>query len=168
MYSDAYPDYLRMTALNLPAALLCLGALFSVDDITGAWSVVCVVCGLVLHCLAALLNLPVAPMPLPGPPQYTHSHIHTHTHTHTHTHRTNTRRAPPGFEVTSLIELPPPGGIIALWAVVLPVLYLLSTSITNLVRLSVCSRGSCARMRARKKHASGASVRRPCSTDTAA
>lgn len=39
----------------------------------------------------------------------------------------------PGFEVTSLIELPPPGGIIALWAVVLPALYLLSTSITNLV-----------------------------------
>lgn len=38
-----------------------------------------------------------------------------------------------GFEVTSLIELPPPGGIIALWAVVLPTLYLLSTSITNLV-----------------------------------
>jgi uncharacterized Zn finger protein (UPF0148 family) len=38
-----------------------------------------------------------------------------------------------GFEVTSLLELPPPGGIIVLWAVVLPVLYLLSTSITNLV-----------------------------------
>jgi hypothetical protein len=38
-----------------------------------------------------------------------------------------------GFEVTSLIELPPPGGIVALWAVVLPTLYLLSTSITNLV-----------------------------------
>lgn len=72
MYSDAYPDYLRMTALNVPAALLVLGALFSIDDITG-------------------------------------------------------------FEVTSLIELPPPGGIIALWAVVLPALYLLSTSITNLV-----------------------------------
>lgn len=36
MYSDAYPDYLRMTALNVPAALLVLGALFSVDDITGA------------------------------------------------------------------------------------------------------------------------------------
>lgn len=35
--------------------------------------------------------------------------------------------------MTSLIELPPPGGIIALWAVVLPALYLLSTSITNLV-----------------------------------
>lgn len=72
MYSDATPDYLRMTALNLPAALLVLGFLFSIDDITG-------------------------------------------------------------FEVTSLIELPPPGGIIALWAVVLPALYLLSTSITNLV-----------------------------------
>jgi uncharacterized Zn finger protein (UPF0148 family) len=72
MYSDATPDYARMTALNLPAALLVLGGLFSVDDITG-------------------------------------------------------------FEVTSLIELPPPGGIIALWAVVLPALYLLSTSITNLV-----------------------------------
>lgn len=72
MYSDATPDYLRMTALNVPAALLVLGFLFSIDDITG-------------------------------------------------------------FEVTSLIELPPPGGIIALWAVVLPTLYLLSTSITNLV-----------------------------------
>jgi hypothetical protein len=36
MYSDAYPDYLRMTALNLPAALLVLGFLFSIDDLTGA------------------------------------------------------------------------------------------------------------------------------------
>ncbi|KAF6264208.1 hypothetical protein COO60DRAFT_1281924 [Scenedesmus sp. NREL 46B-D3] len=72
MYSDAYPDYLRMTALNLPAALLVLGFLFSLDDLTG-------------------------------------------------------------FEVTSLLELPPPGGIIVLWAVVMPLLYLLSTSITNLV-----------------------------------
>jgi hypothetical protein len=36
MYSDAYPDYLRMTALNLPAALLVLGFLFSLDDLTGA------------------------------------------------------------------------------------------------------------------------------------
>eukprot|EP00879_Flechtneria_rotunda_P002353 GHRR01002548.1.p1 GENE.GHRR01002548.1~~GHRR01002548.1.p1 ORF type:complete len:342 (+),score=116.27 GHRR01002548.1:162-1187(+) len=72
MYSDAYPDYLRMTALNFPAALLVLGFLFSIDEITG-------------------------------------------------------------FEVTSLIELPPPYGIIVVWAVVLPVLYLLSTSITNLI-----------------------------------
>lgn len=83
MYSDAVPDYLRMTALNLPAALLVLGALFSIDDITG-------------------------------------------------------------FEVTSLIELPPPGGIIALWAVVLPALYLLSTSITNLVlRDGLILKGPC-------------------------
>jgi hypothetical protein len=37
MYSDAYPDYLRMTALNLPAALLVLGFLFSLDDLTGAF-----------------------------------------------------------------------------------------------------------------------------------
>jgi hypothetical protein len=35
MYSDATPDYLRMTALNVPAALLVLGFLFSIDDITG-------------------------------------------------------------------------------------------------------------------------------------
>eukprot|EP00879_Flechtneria_rotunda_P016645 GHRR01017418.1.p1 GENE.GHRR01017418.1~~GHRR01017418.1.p1 ORF type:complete len:244 (-),score=89.63 GHRR01017418.1:1425-2075(-) len=61
-----------MTALNFPAALLVLGFLFSIDEITG-------------------------------------------------------------FEVTSLIELPPPYGIIVVWAVVLPVLYLLSTSITNLI-----------------------------------
>lgn len=38
MYSDAYPDYLRMTALNVPAALLVLGFLFSIDDITGGWA----------------------------------------------------------------------------------------------------------------------------------
>ena len=35
MYSDAIPDYLRLTALNLPAALLVLGAIFSIDDLTG-------------------------------------------------------------------------------------------------------------------------------------
>lgn len=47
MYSDAYPDYLRMTALNVPAALLVLGFLFSIDDITGVSgaSVVCVCSG---------------------------------------------------------------------------------------------------------------------------
>jgi hypothetical protein len=43
MYSDAYPDYLRMTALNVPAALLVLGVLFSIDDITGAPPLLCVV-----------------------------------------------------------------------------------------------------------------------------
>jgi hypothetical protein len=72
MYSDASPDYVRMTALNLPAALLVLGVVFSIDDLTG-------------------------------------------------------------FEITSLIELPPPYGIVALWGLILPVLYLLSSSITNLV-----------------------------------
>jgi hypothetical protein len=72
MYADATPDYLRMTALNVPAALLVLGVVFSIDDITG-------------------------------------------------------------FEITSLIELPPPYGIVALWGLLLPVLYLLSSSITNLV-----------------------------------
>lgn len=72
MYADASPDYLRMTALNIPAALLVLGLVFSVDDITG-------------------------------------------------------------FEITTALELPPPYGIVALWGLVLPVLYLLSSSITNLV-----------------------------------
>jgi hypothetical protein len=47
MYSDAYPDYLRMTALNVPAALLCLGFLFSIDDITGRCEVGWVECGCV-------------------------------------------------------------------------------------------------------------------------
>eukprot|EP00877_Chromochloris_zofingiensis_P012845 jgi/Chrzof1/7814/Cz02g37160.t1 len=72
MYSDATPDYLKMTLLNIPAALLVLGIVFSIDDITG-------------------------------------------------------------FEITSLIELPPPYGIAALWGVLLPALFLLSTSLTNLV-----------------------------------
>jgi hypothetical protein len=72
MYSDASPDYVRMTALNIPAALLVLGVVFSIDDLTG-------------------------------------------------------------FEITSLIELPPPYGIVALWGLILPTLYLLSSSITNLV-----------------------------------
>lgn len=72
MYADATPDYLRMTALNIPAALLVLGLVFSIDDLSG-------------------------------------------------------------FEITSLIELPPPYGIVALWGFLLPVLYLLSSSITNLV-----------------------------------
>mmetsp|Transcript_27403 Transcript_27403/g.70603 ORF Transcript_27403/g.70603 Transcript_27403/m.70603 type:complete len:341 (-) Transcript_27403:484-1506(-) len=35
MYSDAVPDYLRMVALNVPAALLVLGFVFAIDDITG-------------------------------------------------------------------------------------------------------------------------------------
>lgn len=35
MYSDAMPDYLRILALNVPAALLVLGAVFAIDDLTG-------------------------------------------------------------------------------------------------------------------------------------
>ena len=35
MYSDAVPDYLKLTLLNVPAALIVLGAIFSVDDLTG-------------------------------------------------------------------------------------------------------------------------------------
>lgn len=29
------PDYLRMLALNVPAALLVLGFVFAIDDVTG-------------------------------------------------------------------------------------------------------------------------------------
>ncbi len=35
MYSDATTDYLRMTALNLPAVVAVLGAFFAIDDVTG-------------------------------------------------------------------------------------------------------------------------------------
>lgn len=35
MYADCSPDYLRMLALNVPATLLVLGALFAIDDLTG-------------------------------------------------------------------------------------------------------------------------------------
>lgn len=72
MYSDARVDYLRMVALNVPAALLVLLGLFSIDDLTG-------------------------------------------------------------FEVTRLIELPEPFGIIVVWGVVLPAVYVLANAITNLV-----------------------------------
>ncbi len=34
-YADLYPDYLRMLALNVPAVLLVLGAVFAIDDVTG-------------------------------------------------------------------------------------------------------------------------------------
>jgi len=83
MYSDASIDYVKMTALNIPATLLLLGALFSIDDITG-------------------------------------------------------------FEITEIIELPPPIGILALWGLLLPALFLLATSITNLVlRDGIILRGPC-------------------------
>lgn len=35
MYSNAVTDYLRLTALNVPAVLLVLGFVFAIDDITG-------------------------------------------------------------------------------------------------------------------------------------
>ena len=38
-----------------------------------------------------------------------------------------------GFEVTSLMELPEPFGIIVVWGFVLPAVYVVSTAITNLV-----------------------------------
>lgn len=38
-----------------------------------------------------------------------------------------------GFEVTKLLELPEPFGIIVVWGFVLPVVYILSNAITNLV-----------------------------------
>ena len=72
MYSDASVDYLKLVAINIPAALLVLGGVFSVDDLTG-------------------------------------------------------------FEITELIELPEPWGIVMLWGVVLPSVYVLASSITNLV-----------------------------------
>lgn len=83
MYSDAAPDYLRMTLLNLPAAVIVLAGLFAVDDLTG-------------------------------------------------------------FDITAAIELPPPLGIGLLWGLLLPVIYVLSTSITNIVlREAIILRGQC-------------------------
>lgn len=72
MYSDAQVDYLKMVGLNIPPALLVLGALFSVDDLTG-------------------------------------------------------------FEITKLVELPQPWGIVVVWGFVLPALYVLSSAISNVL-----------------------------------
>lgn len=71
MYSDLEVDYVKMLALNLPGVLLTLGALFSVDDLTG-------------------------------------------------------------FEITKAIELPEPYGIIALWGLVLPAIFIFANAITQL------------------------------------
>ena len=65
-------DYLKLVGINVPAALLVLGAVFSVDDLTG-------------------------------------------------------------FEITKLIELPEPYGIVLLWGLLLPTVYVLASSITNCV-----------------------------------
>lgn len=37
-----------------------------------------------------------------------------------------------GFEITQAIELPPPWGLVLLWGVLLPSLYVLSTAVTNI------------------------------------
>ncbi|PRW05866.1 PGR5 chloroplastic [Chlorella sorokiniana] len=70
--SDASVDYLKLTLINLPAALVVLGFVFSIDDLTG-------------------------------------------------------------FEITKLVELPSPWGIVVLWGFILPVIYVLASSITNLI-----------------------------------
>eukprot|EP00210_Caulerpa_lentillifera_P006270 g5989.t1 len=83
MYSDLQVDYLRMTALNIPAVSIVLGTLFFFDDITG-------------------------------------------------------------FEISKLIELPEPWGIIMLWSFVLPACFILSQQLTNLVlRDGVILTGQC-------------------------
>lgn len=38
-----------------------------------------------------------------------------------------------GFEITKFLELPQPYGIIAVWGLALPALFVLSSSLTNLV-----------------------------------
>lgn len=35
VYSDAEPDYFKMTLINVPATLIVLGVIFSIDDLTG-------------------------------------------------------------------------------------------------------------------------------------
>jgi len=71
MYSDLEVDYVKLLLLNLPGVLLTLGALFSVDDLTG-------------------------------------------------------------FEITKAVELPEPFGIIALWGLVLPALFIFANAVTQL------------------------------------
>ena len=72
VYSDSTVDYARMTALNVPGALVGLGACFVADDLSG-------------------------------------------------------------FGITQLVELPEPWGFVAVWFVVLPVIYLISAKVTSLV-----------------------------------
>jgi hypothetical protein len=72
VYSDSTVDYARMTALNIPGALVGLAACFVADDLSG-------------------------------------------------------------FGITQLVELPEPWGFIAVWFVVLPVIYLISAKVTGLI-----------------------------------
>lgn len=72
LYSDANPDYLKMTLLNLPATIGILLGLFAIDDFTG-------------------------------------------------------------FEITKLVELPEPWGIIVVWGLVLPLVFVLVNAVTGLI-----------------------------------
>lgn len=83
VYSTASVDYLKLVAINVPAALVVLGGVFSIDDLTG-------------------------------------------------------------FEITKIIELPQPIGIVALWGFLLPTVYVLASSLTNLVfKDAVILKASC-------------------------
>eukprot|EP00891_Asterochloris_glomerata_P000499 jgi/Astpho2/499/Aster-03540 len=83
MYSDASPDYIKMTALNIPAAVGVLLALFLLDDFTG-------------------------------------------------------------FQITNLLELPEPYGIVFTWGAVLPVVFVFVASITNFIfKDNLILRGQC-------------------------
>lgn len=83
MYSDITVDYLKLTLLNVPAVLLVLGLLFSVDDVTG-------------------------------------------------------------FEITKAIELPEPFGVIFLWAVLFPSLFILANALTQLAfKDALILKGTC-------------------------
>lgn len=70
--SDLSTDYIRMTLLNVPGALIALAGLFLVDDLVG-------------------------------------------------------------FELTEAIELPEPAGGLILWLVIFPLLYLASSSVTQVL-----------------------------------
>ncbi|KAK9864420.1 hypothetical protein WJX84_002626 [Apatococcus fuscideae] len=72
LYSDANPAYLKMTLLNLPAAIGTLLALFALDDFTG-------------------------------------------------------------FEITKLVELPEPWGIVVVWGLVLPLIFLFVNALTGII-----------------------------------
>lgn len=83
VYTNASVDYLKLVAINVPAALLVLGGVFSIDDLTG-------------------------------------------------------------FEITKIIQLPQPIGIVALWGFLLPTVYVLASSLTNLVfKDAVILKASC-------------------------
>lgn len=49
-----------------------------------------------------------------------------------------------GFEITTLLELPPPYGVLALWGLVLPVVFIIATALTNIAfKDGIILRGPC-------------------------